>query len=169
MDADVIARDIAAGRLALRLDVEDFHAGYAQVLDRGDLADWPGFFVENCVYRITGRENWDAGRPIGILYCDSRAMLEDRVFAIRKTAMYAPRTVLHFISNVRVTSSADAGTVTAEANFLLVENLIDRNPRLLMAGCYFDRFQREGTRLLIKERHCVYDTLTVQTSLVYPV
>ncbi len=41
--------------------------------------------------------------------------------------------------------------------------------RILQAGRYQDIFVRRDTRLLIQERHCVYDTLTIPNALIYPV
>lgn len=169
MTEDANGSGLSAGaRQALRLEIEDFNTEYAAVLDRGDLRDWPRFFTEDAIYRVTGRENYDESLPLGTLYCDSRAMMEDRVFAILNTAVYAPRTLLHLVTNARVIGTSD-GTIAAEANFLIVQNLLDRNPKLLMGGRYCDAFVRADGRLLLKERHCVYDTLTVQTSIVVPV
>lgn len=39
----------------LRLDVQEFYARYAECLDGGRLQQWPEFFLESCVYRITTR------------------------------------------------------------------------------------------------------------------
>lgn len=170
MTEDANGSGLSAGaRQALRLEIEDFNTEYAAVLDRGDLRDWPRFFTEDAIYRVTGRENYDESLPLGTLYCDSRAMMEDRVFAILNTAVYAPRTLLHLVTNARVIGTSADGTTAAEANFLIVQNLLDRNPKLLMGGRYCDAFVRADGRLLLKERHCVYDTLTVQTSIVVPV
>jgi anthranilate 1,2-dioxygenase small subunit len=165
-------RDGAAQRqreLLLRLEIDEFNARYAAVLDRGDLRQWPACFADGAVYRITSRENFDAGLPAGVMYCDSRGMLEDRVEAVLNTTVFNPRTILHFISNLEIAGHGEDGLIGAQANFLLVENHIDRNPRLLMAGRYVDRFVRHEVGLLLMERHCVYDTLTIQTSVVYPV
>ena len=96
-------------------------------------------------------------------------MLEDRVESILSTTVFTPRSILHFVTNIELGAAQSDGSIAARANFLLLENMIDRNPRLLMAGRYHDRFVRRDGGLLIKERHCVYETLTVQTSLIYPV
>lgn len=157
-------------KLLLRVEVDAFNTRYAAILDRGDLSQWPALFANDPIYRITSRENFDAGLPIGLIYCDSRAMLEDRVASIKNTMVYSPRNILHFISNVEIDGDGEAGeALVAQANYLLVENMIDRDPRLLMAGRYLDKFLRDGDRLLLKERLCIYDTLLIQTSVVMPV
>lgn len=153
----------------LRLEIEDFNAEYAHVLDEGDLEEWPDFFVDEAVYRITGRENADSGLPLGLIYCDGKGMLLDRVRAILKTTTHAPRYLRHFLSNVRITDLEPDGTVHARSNYLVVETLMEDESRILQAGRYEDVFVRRDARLLIKARDCVYDTLTIPNALIYPV
>ena len=152
-----------------RLEIDEFNAEYAHVLDEGDLNDWPDFFVDDAVYRITGRENFDRGLPIGLIYCDGKGMLRDRVRAILVTTMHAPRYLRHYCSNVRVTGVEADGAVHASANYLVVETLMEDETRILQAGRYEDTFVRPDLGLLIKERHCVYDSLTIPNALIYPV
>lgn len=153
---------------ALRLEVEEFHAEYCAALDEARIADWPAFFTEDAVYRITARENAEAGLPVGLVYCEGMGMLHDRALAIAKTEMFAPRYLLHHVSNVRVLSAAD-GIVAAQANYLVLQTLVDEPTTLHQAGRYYDRFARADGRLLLRERHCVYDTLLIDNSLVMPV
>jgi anthranilate 1,2-dioxygenase small subunit len=153
---------------AARFDVEAFHTDYCAVLDAGRIEEWPQFFTEDAIYRITGRENADAGMPVGLVYCEGMGMLRDRAFAIAKTAMFAPRYLLHYIANTRVLGIAD-GIVSAQSNYFVLQTLVDEKTTIHQAGRYFDRFVRAGERLLIKERHCVYDTLLIDNALVLPV
>lgn len=107
--------------------------------------------------------------PVGLVYCEGLAMIKDRAFAIERTAMFAPRYLQHMVSNVRITGKETDGTITAEANYLVLQTLVDEFTEIHQAGRYFDRFVEEGGQLLLKERHCVYDTLRINNSLVYPV
>jgi len=152
----------------LRLEIEEFHAEYCYALDREALDTWPDFFTEDAVYRITARENADAGLPVGLVYADSKAMMRDRAFAIRNTQMFAPRYLQHFVSNVRVLS-AEGGTIKAQSNYLLLQTLVDGPTTIQQSGRYYDTFVREGGRLLLKERQCIYDTVLIANDLVYPV
>jgi len=154
---------------ALRLELEEFHADYCHALDNGRIEEWPGFFAKDALYRITARENAEAGLPVGLVYCEGLAMIKDRAFAIAGTAMFAPRYLLHMVSNLRIAEVDGAGGIAAEANYLVLQTLIDEDTTIHQAGRYFDRFVRAGERLLLKERHCVYDTLRIDNSLVYPV
>ena len=156
----------------LRLEIEEFHFDYCNTLDRGALEDWPAYFTEHAVYRITARENADAGLPVGLVYADSRAMIRDRAFAIKHTQMFAPRYMQHFVSNVRVISVADdaqGGGIKAQSNYMLLQTLVDGPTTLHQSGRYYDTFVREAGRLLLKERQCVYDSLLIANDVVYPV
>jgi len=153
----------------LRLEIEEFNSDYAAVLDSCRIEEWPRFFMEDAVYRITGRENWDAGLPVGLVYCEGMAMFRDRALAIAKTTMFAPRYLLHQLSNVRVLSIERSGEIVAQANYALFETLVDERTTLQQVGRYHDRFLRHAGRLLLKERHCVYDSLIIDTALVFPV
>lgn len=156
----------------LRFEIEEFHAEYCNTLDRAELSKWPEFFTEDAVYRITARENADAGLPVGLVYADSRAMIRDRAFAIEHTQMFAPRYMQHLTSNVRVIAVED-GRIKAQTNYVLLQTLVDGPTTIHQAGRYYDTFVREGGlaggRLMIRERQCIYDTLLIANDLVYPV
>jgi anthranilate 1,2-dioxygenase small subunit len=153
---------------AARLDIEEFNTAYCAVLDAGRIGDWPAFFTEDAVYRITGRENADADLPVGLVYCEGMGMLRDRAFAIANTAMFAPRYLLHYVANTRILG-IEGGIVAAQSNYFVLQTLVDEKTTIHHAGRYFDRFARQSDRLLLKERHCVYDTLLIDNSLVMPV
>ncbi len=151
-----------------RFDIEDFNTSYAFILDTGQVEQWPAFFTEDALYRITGRENADANLPVGVVYCEGMGMLRDRALAIAKTMMFAPRYLRHQITNVSV-MMAGADMVHATANYSLYETLVDEPTKLLQVGQYRDLFVRRDGRLLLKERHVIYDSLTIDTALIYPV
>ena len=60
---------------ALRARLADLYGAYDEALAEGQYERWPEFFTEACVYKITSRENYDAGLPIGLVTAESRAML----------------------------------------------------------------------------------------------
>ncbi len=163
----MIAIDPAEAR-ALRLEIEEFHADYCAALDEDRIADWPGFFTEDAVYRITGRENADSGLPAGLVYCDGMGMLRDRALAIARTEMFAPRYLQHAVTNVRVLGRV-GDLVAAQANYLVLQTLIDEKTTIHQAGRYDDRFARIAGRLKLRERQCIYGSLLIDNSLVMPV
>ena len=158
-----------AGQRELRLEIEEFNAEYAAVLDAGRVQDWPQFFTEDAIYRVTGRENADAGLPVGLVYCEGIGMMRDRALAISRTTMFAPRYLLHQVTNTRVLALDPSGEISAEANYALFETLVDEKTTLQQVGRYHDRFVRQDGRLKLKARHCVYDSLIIDTALIYPV
>jgi anthranilate 1,2-dioxygenase small subunit len=152
----------------LRLEIEEFHTAYCWTLDCGELEHWPEYFTDDAVYRITARENADAGLPVGLVYADSKAMIRDRAFAVKHTQMYAPRTLQHFVTNVRVLQAKGA-TIKAQSNYLLLQTLVDGPTTLQQSGRYYDTFVRANGGLKLKERQCIYDTVLIANDLVLPV
>ena len=64
---------------------------------------------------------------------------------------------------------AESNKRLAEANYALFQTLVDERTTIQQVGRYLDRFVRAGDRLLLRERHCVYDSLIIDTALIYPV
>ena len=155
----------------VRLEIEEFHSQYCWTLDCGDVESWPDYFTDDAVYRITARENADAGLPVGLVYADSKAMIRDRAFAVKHTQMYAPRTLQHFVTNVRVLEmkAGPGATIKAQSNYLLLQTLVDGPTTIQQSGRYYDTFVRANGRLLLKERQCIYDTVLIANDLVLPV
>ena len=153
----------------LRFDIEDFNTAYAGVLDAMDIEAWPDFFIDDCFYRITARENHEADMEVGLVWCECKAMLIDHAVAVRATMVHAPRYLRHYTSNVRVTGIDDEGRIGAESNYLVVETLMEDETRILQAGRYIDLFVRDGSGLLLASRDCIYDSLLIPNDLVYPV
>lgn len=153
---------------AARLEVEEFHSDYCNQLDIGDLELWPDYFVEDCLYIVTARENIEAGYRVGLVYAEGRAMIRDRAFAVKHTQMFAPRFLQHFVSNVSILR-LEGDQIRARSNYLLLQTLVEGPTTIQQSGRYFDTFVRIGGRLLIKERQCVYDTTLIANDLVYPI
>lgn len=164
---DMPAPDPRATR-EVRQEIEEFHAQYCWTLDCGDVERWPDYFTDDAVYRITARENADGGLPVGLVYADSKAMIRDRAFALKHTQMYAPRTMQHFVTNVRVLEVSQA-SIKAQSNYLLLQTLVDGPTTIHQAGRYYDTFVRAAGRLLLKERQCIYDTVLIANDVVLPV
>lgn len=152
----------------LQYELEELYARYAEALDDGPLEDWPEFFTEECLYLIIPRDNHELGLPMAIVRCESRDMLRDRVTAVQETMMYEPRYLRHHVTNLRV-RSVDGEVLSAVANFSVIEVLPDELPRILMVGRYLDTLRREEGAWRFSERRCVFDSLLVPNSIIYPV
>jgi salicylate 5-hydroxylase small subunit len=152
----------------LRHEVETLYADYAAALDDNELERWPDLFVEDCLYKLVPRENWERKLPIALMLCESRAMLRDRVTAVRNTAVYAPRSLRHFITQFRIKEEGP-DQLRVAANYLVLQTLADDLTRIQNAGRYLDLLERTPAGLRFKEKICVFDSVLVPNSLVYPV
>src|SRR6266446_3740908 len=88
--------------IAQRLEIETLYTDYAACLDSDALERWPEFFTEDCHYRVTSAENYEAGLPLGLIYATSKDMLKDRVSALREANIYEPQRYRHLISGIRI-------------------------------------------------------------------
>ena len=154
--------------IELAREVEAFNAEYCAVLDAGLVEQWPDFFTEEGIYRITARENAELNLPVGLVYAHGRNMMIDRAIAISSTQMYAPRYNLHLVSNTRVTDETKDGYILAQANFVLLQTLVEGPSTIHMAGTFYDHFVRQKDGLLLKERQAIYDTTIIANDLIYP-
>jgi 3-phenylpropionate/cinnamic acid dioxygenase small subunit len=158
----------AAIGAALRERVEDFLAEIAFALDDDRLEDWPGFFTEDAAYRIVPRDGYEAGRPIGILLCEGRGMMRDRVLALRTANIFEPHTYCHLLGRPRIQRAAD-GTLTARSNFALYRTMQGGATEVFAAGKYVDRIvEREGA-LLLAGRDVVVESRRVDILVVLPI
>jgi len=151
----------------LRLELEELYAAYTACLDEERFEEWPEFFVEHCLYKIVPRENFERGLPLATWLCESKGYLADRVTAIRKTAVYAPRYVRRMVSGVRVLGWKE-GMLEVRANYVALETLQDELTRVFNTGQYRDKLVVEEGGLKFKEKLCIFDSLLVPNSLIYP-
>jgi len=154
--------------IALQFELEDLYSRYGSLLDDGPLREWPDLFAEQCLYLLIPRDNYDRGLPLAIMRCESRGMLIDRIRATQETIMHEPRYLRHQITNVRVMNVVD-GRIDAIAHFSVMEVLPDELPRILAVGRYIDVVQRRSDGALeFSEKRCVYDSVLVPNTIVYP-
>ena len=153
----------------LRDQLEDLYARYVESLDDGPLDLWPELFSEQCLYLILPRDNYERGLPLAVMRCESRDMLKDRVTAIRETMLYEQRYLRHHVTNIRVRAAA-ADVLEVSANFSVIEVLPDDLPRVAMVGRYLDKLVAgPHGGWLFTEKLCIYDSLLVANSIIYPV
>ena len=153
---------------ALRFEVDELYAEYVECLDDGDLAHWPELFTEECLYKIVPRENFERGLPLALMLCESKGMLQDRVEALQRASVYAPRALRHLVSNIRIRAREPDG-MRVHANYAVLQTLNDEPTSVFNAGKYVDRVVRDAGRLKFKEKLCIFDSIVVPGSLVYPI
>jgi anthranilate 1,2-dioxygenase small subunit len=152
----------------LKQSVVQLYEDYAAAVDNLDLEAWPDFFTDDCKYLVTARENYEAGLPHATIYCEGIGMVRDRAAATRDCTVYEPRHLRHFINGVRVTA-VEGQTIRANASFLVVESVSDKEPCVHMVGQYIDTIVQGEGGLKLKERICVFDNYRIYNTLVFPV
>ncbi len=140
---------------------------YASCIDADRLEEWPGLFLEHCLYKITTADNHRRGYAAGVVYADSRAMLTDRVAALREANIYERQTYRHIIGMPGL-RPGDAGEIAAETPFLVVRTMRDGQMDLFAAGVYLDRVRQDAGRLRFAERLVVCDSSRFDTLLAIP-
>jgi anthranilate 1,2-dioxygenase small subunit/terephthalate 1,2-dioxygenase oxygenase component beta subunit len=144
-----------------------FNARYADVIDSDSLERWPDFFTEQCEYRITHAENEAEGLPAGIVWANTRAMLQDRVAALREANIYERQRYRHVLGMPLLTQS-DGGTATARTPFMVARIMATGETQLFATGVYVDRFVHEGGELKLQSRVAVCDSTVTDTLLALP-
>jgi len=152
----------------LQGQVDSLNAAYGLSLDDGRLEEWPDFFVDDCLYQVIARENVDNGLPAAVMYCDSKGMLVDRVVALRRANVFPEHFSRHLISRAMITG-VNGETVTAQANYAVLQTRNDGETRIYNAGKYIDRLIVEEGAMKLVSRTCVYDTHRIATLLATPI
>ena len=147
--------------------IEDFFTRYVHCIDDDRLEAWPEFFTERCLYKIISRENYDRGLPLGVMECDSRGMLKDRIASLRRANVYEPHTYRHQVSALEVVPLGD-GRYQCRSNYLVVRTMADGTMTVFSTGRYLDRLAAEGDDFRLEERLVVFESRRVETLLVIP-
>jgi len=147
--------------------VADLNARYADAIDSDRLEAWPDFFLDDGRYRITTAENVALGLPVSIVYAASRAMMRDRVSALREANVYEEQRYRHVLGAPLVT--ADGGNVRARTSFIVVRVMHTGETMLFATGCYEDRIVLDGEGgARFAEKIVIIDSRQIDTLLAIP-
>jgi anthranilate 1,2-dioxygenase small subunit len=162
MDLDAIVR---------RCELDQLFTDYVHCLDADELERWPDFFTEDCFYRITSAENYEAGHPLGLIYATSRNMLRDRVSALREANIYEPQRYRHLVSSINIVGDAAnvTGPLEVVANFLVLRTMQDGEMSIFGAGRYVDRVTRDAGRWKFASKTVILDSRQIDTLLAIPI
>ena len=151
-----------------RLELEQLYTDYVHCLDADELERWPEFFTEDCFYRITSTENYDAGMPLGLIHATSRNMLKDRVSALREANIYEPQRYRHLVSSIKIVEDHE-DTLDLTANFLVVRTMQEGDMTIFAAGRYLDQMRRHGEAWRFARKTVVLDSRQIDTLLAIPI
>jgi len=157
----------APGSAGDRFALYDLLVTYGALIDAMELDAWLALFAASCTYHIVPRENYERGLPAGLVYCDSRAMVEDRIRALREANKYNIHNDRHLIGLPRVIGEErDAKLV--EAPFAVYQTDQEGETRLFATGLYRDRIVAEGNGLKFRDKLVLLDTFAVPSLLATP-
>jgi anthranilate 1,2-dioxygenase small subunit len=151
-----------------RLELEQLYTDYVHCLDTDELERWPDFFTEDCFYRVTSAENFEAGMPLGLIHATSRNMLKDRVSALREGNIYEPQRYRHLVSSIKIVEDREEALDLA-ANFLVVRTTQEGDMMVFAAGRYVDRVVRDGGDWKFARKEVVLDSRQIDTLLAIPI
>jgi 3-phenylpropionate/cinnamic acid dioxygenase small subunit len=144
------------------------NAAYARAIDNERFEDWPDFFLDPCLYKVTTVENLARGYDAGIIYADSRGMLQDRVSALRQANIYERQRYRHIVGLPAVLAE-ESGEARVETPFLVVRIMRTGAMDVFATGRYLDRVPIEAAPALrFRERLVVCDTGRFDTLVALP-
>ena len=153
---------------AVLFEISALNAACASVLDNDRLEQWPDFFQEQCLYKVTTADNFAKGYQAGIIYADTRAMLIDRVAALRTANIYERQRYRHILGMPLIETATD-GSIAAETSFLVVRTMREGQMDVFVAGVFLDRLRRDPSGAWrYAERIVVCDSQRFDTLLAIP-
>lgn len=144
------------------------NAAYARSIDNDQVEQWPGYFTDGCLYVVSTADNHAAGMQAGVIYADSRGMLEDRVSALREANVYEQHRYRHIVG-LPLVLEQDGAQARVETPFLVARTMRDGATQLFVAGRYLDRVVEQAGELRFAERIVVCDSQDFDTLLVIPI
>jgi anthranilate 1,2-dioxygenase small subunit len=154
--------------MLLWFELHQLQERYVALLDSDRLEEWPDLFTEDGRYEIVPKENADMGLPIGLIHCDNRRMLRDRVTSLRHANIYEAHSYRHMTSGLQITPQDD-GKVKMESSYVVVQTRTNGESAIYQAGRYVDHVVRTPGGWRYQEKRVVYDTSRVQTLLATPI
>lgn len=149
-----------------QLRVYDLNARYVDAIDDGRFEEWPDFFAERGRYRVTTAENAEQDLPLAMIYANSRAMLRDRVRALREANVYEAQRYRHILGPARVEEGADG--VRAQTSFMVARIMHTGETALFATGRYYDRIVIEDGTARFAEKTVILDSRQIDTLLAIP-
>ena len=154
--------------LGLRQELLALQDAYISTLDTDALESWPDMFVEDCLYEIIPKENFDLGLPAPVIYCDSKKMLRDRVVSLRNANIFQPVVYRHFISGLSIAAGGQE-QVEMRSSYLVINTSQLGQSTVYQTGRYHDLVVRDQGGWRFKTKRVIYDTSRIQTALAIPI
>lgn len=140
---------------------------YARCIDDNRLEEWPAFFADDCLYKVTTAENYNEGLEGSVMFADSKAALADRILALREANIYERHSYRHILGAPSVLSQA-GGVTSSETSFIVIRIMRDGWTDLFETGRYIDKYIDADGKLLLKQRLVICDSSRIEVLLAIP-
>jgi 3-phenylpropionate/cinnamic acid dioxygenase small subunit len=150
-----------------QLKVHDLNARYVEAIDEGRFEEWPELFIDNGEYRVTTAENVEQDLPLSLIHATSRAMLRDRIKALREANVYEAQRYRHILGPARIEPAPD-GSVRARTSFMVARIMHTGEIMLFATGRYLDRVVLAGETARFAEKTVILDSRLIDTLLAIP-
>jgi anthranilate 1,2-dioxygenase small subunit len=140
---------------------------YIRCIDGGKLEEWPEFFEDDCVYKITTADNYTQGLEAGVIFANSKGMLRDRVASLREANIYERHVYSHFNCQACIISES-ADELRSETSFFVARIMRDGTTDVYATGRYVDAYRMSGREARLRERIVVCDSSRFDTLLALP-
>lgn len=140
---------------------------YVRAIDDGPVEDWPEHFTDDAFYKVTTADNHRRGLPAGVIWANNKAMLKDRISALKEANIYEPHAYRHLLGQPTILSENEDGA-TCETSFLVVRITGNGPTDVFASGRYLDEYVFVDSTALLKKRTVVCDSSRTDTLLVLP-
>lgn len=165
--ADTISRARVAPQARERDEIADLLERYVHTLDEGRIDEWSAFFAHDATYQVTTRENVDAGMPLGIVLCEGRGMMDDRIKALKIANIFESHSYRHVVGRPLVEVLGD-GSYAVRSSFVVYRTMYTGQTNVFATGCYDDVLEPGPQGLQFAQRRVILDSRIVDTLMVYP-
>jgi anthranilate 1,2-dioxygenase small subunit len=141
---------------------------HARLLDEDQLEEWPDLFTERGVYKVIPRENWSREPKLAVLFCDSRAMMVDRIKSLRTANVYNLHYPRHVVTNIEVLA-ARGDEYDIAAAYTVYQSDLEGQTRLFSVGQYRDIITFAEGALRFREKIAICDTFNIPNLLAIPI
>ncbi|HEY3463534.1 MAG TPA: aromatic-ring-hydroxylating dioxygenase subunit beta [Amycolatopsis sp.] len=140
---------------------------YVRAIDDGPIDEWPDHFTDDAFYKVTTADNHRRGLPAGLIWANNKAMLKDRISALKEANIYEPHSYRHLLGQPALLDERADGA-TSETSFLVARITGDGPTDLFASGRYLDEYVFTDGKALLAKRVVVCDSSRIDTLLVLP-
>lgn len=147
--------------------ISQAQGSYVRSIDDGPIEDWPEHFTDDAFYKVTTADNHRRRLPAGVIWANNKAMLKDRISALKEANIYEPHAYRHLLGQPAILEVTEDGA-TSETSFLVVRITGNGPTDVFTSGRYLDKHVFIDGKALLEKRIVVCDSSRTDTLLVLP-